>query len=236
MAIVCIGDSLTFGNVGYSYIHFLKTRERIINRGINGDTTRCAYKRLKKIIMSPRYEPADTYIISIGTNDVLLPYLKTVSALWKRQMEPRCRIKKCITEDERFAAEYEKYLKLLSEHGKKVIVVGLPCIQLEHYPQRTLIRRNRMIAMLAEKYGVPFIDIYAMQRSISANPRAFSWKHRNVLRLTDSAIMTAFPFTKDWFGKFRRLELTIDGVHFNSTSAKALASRIDHLLESDFMI
>ena len=39
--------------------------------------------------------------------------------------------------------------------------------------------------------------------------------------------MTLFPFTKDYFAKIRGLSTTVDGVHFNSKSAKVLALEIE---------
>lgn len=47
MRLICIGDSLTFGNVGYSYIHFLDKNITAVNKGKNGDTVRGVYTRIK---------------------------------------------------------------------------------------------------------------------------------------------------------------------------------------------
>ena len=38
--------------------------------------------------------------------------------------------------------------------------------------------------------------------------------------------MTLFPFTKDCFAKLRDLTTSVDGAHFNSESAKVLATEI----------
>ena len=44
--------------------------------------------------------------------------------------------------------------------------------------------------------------------------------------------MTLFPCTKDCFAKMRGLTTSVDGVHFNSESAKILAMEIEkHILE-----
>ena len=101
--IVCLGDSLTFGSVGYSYIRFLRHPLEVINKGVNGDTTYGALKRLRRIVAYPEYEAADTYIVGIGTNDVLLPYLTRISWLWKLQMGPKCRRLQCKTDMKEFA-------------------------------------------------------------------------------------------------------------------------------------
>lgn len=49
MKIMCIGDSLTFGNVGFSYIPFLAKDIVKYNRGLNGETMRGTFKRLQRI-------------------------------------------------------------------------------------------------------------------------------------------------------------------------------------------
>ena len=33
MKLICVGDSLTFGNVGYSYIHFFNKKIHAVNKG-----------------------------------------------------------------------------------------------------------------------------------------------------------------------------------------------------------
>jgi lysophospholipase L1-like esterase len=124
MKILCIGDSLTAGNVGYSYTKYLKEKYNIENKGINGDTTKCAYNRLKKCINSPVYNDVNLYIVSIGVNDLFVPYLTTVSTSWKIQMTPRVILKKCIKDRMLFESEYEKYIKLITGNKKKIILIG----------------------------------------------------------------------------------------------------------------
>ena len=229
--IVCLGDSLTFGSVGYSYIRFLRHPLEVINKGVNGDTTYGALKRLRRIVAYPEYEAADTYIVGIGTNDVLLPYLTRISWLWKLQMEPRCRRLQCKTDMKEFAVEYEKYLILLADRQKKMILIGMPYIELKGYPHESIRIRNKIIGRLAKKYEVPFIDIYALQMELASQPGEYTWKHRNLTRLTEGIFMAVLPFTKDWFGRMRGLKLTVDGVHYNTASAKALAGEVQRRLD-----
>lgn len=100
MKVVCLGDSLTYGNVGYSYIYFLnKSKDyKYINKGKNGDSLRGMFGRLKKIVDNTKYD-FDLYIIGIGTNDILLPYLRDSYPFWFLLMSSRCKIKRCIEDD-----------------------------------------------------------------------------------------------------------------------------------------
>lgn len=228
MKIACFGDSLTFGSVGYSYIRYLDKEYKVINKGINGDTTICAYHRLKRYIENPAHNDVDVYVIAIGTNDLLLPYLSSVSLFWSIQITPRVKMKKCITEDTLFETEYQKYIKLILSHNKRAIIVGLPLLQLKGYPNERVQKRNLIMKTIAADYGVPFIDTALLQQQAFQNMSiSYSWKHKNMIRMMDGIIMLALPFSKDWFSEFRRLELTVDGVHFNSLAAKLIGEAIN---------
>lgn len=224
--ILCLGDSLTFGRVGYSYIKYMKPNLTVINKGINGETTVGALNRLSKYISNPRYDNVDTYIVSIGANDILLPYLSSLSTVWKIQMKPRIALKKCITNDNEFAEKYEEIIKLTKT--KKTILVGLPFIQLAGFPTDILLRRNQIINKLSHKYGVPFIDTYSLQHAaLTQVSKSYSWGVTNLIRMIDAFFMLIFPYSKDWLAKRRGLELTVDGVHFSSVSAKLIAKKIE---------
>ncbi|WP_455060957.1 SGNH/GDSL hydrolase family protein [Parvimonas micra] len=228
MKVVCIGDSLTYGNVGYSYFYFLYNYMGYdyINKGKNGDSLRGMFSRLKKIVDNPNTD-SDLYVIGIGTNDILLPYLRDSSPFWFLLMSSRCKIKRCIEDDETFYQEYNELLNFLHEKNKKVIIFGMPFINLENFPDEKLVKRNKMIENLAEKYNYSFIDIYKLQKEkIQPDNRVYTWKYRFLLRVFDSIIMTLVPISKNYFTKIRALTTTVDGVHFSYESARILAIEI----------
>ncbi len=227
MKIACFGDSLTYGSVGYSYIRYISSKYKTINKGVNGDTTICVSKRLKSYIENPANDNVDTYVIAIGTNDLLLPYLTSVSMLWSIQMAPRVKMKKCISDDMLFETEYKKIIELILENNKTAIAIGLPLLQLKGYPNESVQKRNLVIKKLAADYGISFIETaYLQQKVVSKISLSYSWKHKNVIRIIDGMAMLLFPFSKDWFSRLRHLELTVDGVHFNSLSAKLIGDAI----------
>jgi lysophospholipase L1-like esterase len=229
--ILCLGDSLTFGSIGYSYIKFLSPQNKVINKGKNGDTTKCAYQRLLKYLKNPKYAGIDTYIIEIGTNDIMLPYLADVSVFWKLHSKIRCAYKKCITDDKEFEKVYENYIRLLSAGNKRIILVGMPFIQMLDFPLESIKKRNKIICALAKKYNIRFVDTYALQQSlIESDYKLYSWGTTYIARFLDWSIMFIFPFFKDMLSKKRGLTLTVDGAHYNSTSAKKLAEAIDKAL------
>ncbi len=143
-------------------------------------------------------------------------------------MNLRCKIKRCIENDDNFEREYDRLLHLCSEKNKRVIVFGMPFINLKNFPHEKTVRRNAVIKRLAQKYNYSFIDIYDLQKeTLLPDKRTYTWKHGFAFRLIDAVIMTLLPFCKDGFAKARGLNASVDGVHFNSASAKILAAEIE---------
>ncbi|MGI6151649.1 MAG: SGNH/GDSL hydrolase family protein [Christensenellales bacterium] len=227
MKILCLGDSLTSGSVGHTYVRFLDSRIDAINKGKNGDTIRGAYRRLKRYLRNPKYSSISTYVVWIGVNDLLGPYLSTLSLLWKLLMKPRCAYKHCLGEDAPFAAAYEKVLDLLERNGKKAILVGMPLVQIAGFPPKRILARNAVIKNLAKSRGLPYVDAYSIQRGAQRHPKeAYSWGKFWHKRALDAAVMMLLPRTKDGFARRRHLSLTVDGIHLNSRSARLLAAEI----------
>ena len=68
--IACIGDSLTHGNIGQSWVDYLRQEfpnDVFLNEGINGNTAWQVIQRLDPIL---KCKP-DLVILMIGTNDAL---------------------------------------------------------------------------------------------------------------------------------------------------------------------
>ncbi len=231
--LLCLGDSLTFGSAGYSYISFLRPDLKAVNKGVNGDTVCGAHKRLKRYIDSPKYREAKAYVIFIGVNDILKPFLCGLSPVWRLVMKPQVSIKKCRTDILQFAAEYEAMLRLLESRGKKAVLVGLPCLQIRGAEAGPYMEYSAAIKALAEKHGLPFIDLFSLQTEAAGPPESLgrhSWGRTGLLRVLDAAFMLLCPSSKDWLSKKRGLELTVDGCHFNSLSARLLAEAINRLV------
>ena len=172
--ILCLGDSLTRGTVGFSYIKFTK-KGTWKNKGKNGDTTYGALKRLMKYRQKEWYRSVDICVLEIGTNDILQPFLCRISWFWKTFLKNR--VWKKWAQD---AFKYESYMReildILAEDGKKVIIVGLPMIQLRGYPLDRLYERNETIRRLAMEYGASLVDILSRQETLRPGcSREYKW-------------------------------------------------------------
>ena len=79
--VLYLGDSLTCGTVGQSYLKFMAPHSHK-NKGLNGDTTYGSLRRLKTYRRRPWYKDVDTCVVEIGTNDILQPYMFRDSLIW----------------------------------------------------------------------------------------------------------------------------------------------------------
>src|SRR5262245_17528437 len=72
--LVCFGDSLTEGTIGASYVERLRERlpeARLVNAGINGDTTLNLLRRVERDVVPHR---PDLIVVLVGLNDVGTAY------------------------------------------------------------------------------------------------------------------------------------------------------------------
>lgn len=228
--IICFGDSLTFGSVGHSYIKYLcmPSGIQIKNKGVNGDTTVCMFERLKRYIKSSGgTNREEIYIISIGTNDLFLPYLTSVSSMWKIQITPRVKMMRCLTDDRLFEQKYIEIIETAQHNGKKMIAIGLPYLEMDRFPNEKIDERNEIIKRLAKQFCVPYVDVTAIQNEWNTETKSVnSWKHKNLLRVIEGLILPVLPRMKDWLSRNRHLRYTVDGVHWNSALAKAVSEKI----------
>ena len=229
--VLCVGDSLTFGSVGYSYVRFLGGVEAV-NRGLNGDCLLGMERRLRQILSSRLYKDIELIVFWGGTNDVFLPALKEVSCFWRISNTLRPKLfgyRYCDTEEE-FHAVYERIIRLVLGENKKLLLMGLPKTELGNVRvNSTLQARNRSIRELAEKYSLEFIDVYKLldEMRFPDADAAYSWGSLNLMRIIDTLLMTVCPPTKRLFAKIRRLNLTVDGIHLSQVSAKEIGRVVE---------
>ncbi|MEJ5928846.1 SGNH/GDSL hydrolase family protein [Corynebacterium sp. H128] len=228
--ILCVGDSLTRGGVGWSYVHFSEHRECLRNEGVDGNTLWGLTQRLPLLLHSIRAE--SVCIIGIGTNDTLLPHLATVRG-WKTSMSVRSTKMHCIRDDSAFAHAYRNMLNIVTNAGLTPVILGLPLTEMEDYPIAEHEARNLLLRQIAADDGHSFVDTAAaMRRAVASAERTIRWSRTPIPRIIDAATMQTVPATKDMWAHHRQLNLTVDGVHWSSKTAKAVASEVDVALRA----
>ena len=81
--IACIGDSLTHGNIGVSWVDKLRKEfpsDIFLNEGINGDVVWQIHQRLEPILLSK----PDIVVLMIGSNDAMASFNSKSGERYKR--------------------------------------------------------------------------------------------------------------------------------------------------------
>lgn len=226
--ILYLGDSLTRGIVGYSFIKFMPEGE-YKNKGVDGDTVAGALRRLLSYRRRKWYGQTDICVVEIGTNDILQPFLMGKSLFWKVIFS--INLGKSWADTGTFEGRMRDILGTLRGDSVGIVVMGLPIMQMKGYPYEELERRNGILKNLAEEYGAAFADVAgAEMRECPEAGRGYDWGRNGARRGMDILTMGLLPFTKNWFSKRRGLELTVDGVHFNERSARLAAGEAERAI------
>lgn len=226
MRIAFLGDSITEGVPGVSYIDILKEhypKDELINLGVGGDTIKSIFKRMKKEDLSK----IDKLIFFVGVND-LFSKINFAHRLFKVLKNQRW----CKDID-----EFERYYRLACDylHNTNTEIIVIPPLLLGENIKN---KWNKLI----ETYVTRIEDI------LVAYP---SFKYINVRQsfldyLKGKALSNYLPTSLlnikkdldechtvsdfDKRGYTRKLHLTVDGVHLNSKGARIIAKNIIDIL------
>jgi len=223
--IACFGDSITAGIPGVSYLRFLQTK-RYKNFGIGGDTLSGLSGRVHNFI---RENSCNEYIIEIGANDILLPFLSNYSKTWNKTVKriiARGSIPLSNIND--FKSEYEKLICMLSD--KKVIIISVPCLgeNTKSGLNLKVDEYNQCIKNLCQKYDIAYINFNSWQKEVIETKIAGSsyFISKNNYNVLIDSVITTYLGLSEWISKKRKLMVTVDGIHLNKTGAEGLANLI----------
>lgn len=229
--VVCVGDSITKGQLGENYVKLLQkqfgTVFNFINHGINGDLAYNVLKRLDKIVsLKPDY-----ITLLIGTNDVLATYSKF-------NTDSYIKIKKLPnypTED--WYAENLKniVLKLQEKTKARIWLLSLPLVT--EMEQNILFQRSIeyswIIRKAADAAGVGYIGVNERQLDIySLSGSHCNIDYQEIPHLSAKAALQHYILLKSWddiSNKYGFL-LTIDHIHQNSKGATMIKDCISEVL------
>jgi lysophospholipase L1-like esterase len=224
--ILFIGDSLTEGKLGISFVDMIKHKYPGIychNEGHGGDTLREIATRLAKILKKDKYNYS-TIIIEAGHNDILLPHLILRWPVLRN---------KWLTSASQFGIVLDQMLKTtISLTDAKIILTTLSCIGEIFGSQLNRERRlvNDLIALIGYRYDAFIADVSSSFDKIILNSNSSSYLMDNPINIVLDYFRSMKPVWADKISKKRNLKLTIDGGHLNSKGAKIYFREISKLL------
>jgi acyl-CoA thioesterase-1 len=229
--LVCFGDSLTEGVIGASYVEMLRERlpgARIVNAGINGDTTLNLLRRVERDVVP--WHP-DLIVLLVGLNDVGSAYGEPAIRPYYRFVK---QVGGAIT-PRRFARAYRRLIVTLRDRtGARLALCTLTTLgeRLDDPIQPYIDAYSTIIRALALQERLPLIDLRAAFRTaLHADPRdgppyhiwtpvldwgAIRWRGRSYASL----------------GARRRYRLLCDGAHLSATGAALVMETMLPCVES----
>jgi lysophospholipase L1-like esterase len=214
--VVCCGDSITHGHIGYNWVDSLRkddTSKVYINAGINADLTWNLNQRVDDII---KHNP-DYITILIGTNDAIGSqpvkliqdyYIQTKGLPQKPSIDW-------------YEEQLELFIKIIKKNTEaKISIFTLPWLgeQKESSIIQVVKNHNQIIKDLANNYDIEILDLYnEFDLNITKN-NSVPYTTTELRRLRGlRAVILHYVFGWSWndIGKKYRLKLLCDHIHLN---------------------
>ena len=236
--VVCRGDSLTHGRIGYNWVSKLEDEDKtriFINAGINGDLAWNLYQRIEDVI---KCNP-DIITILIGTNDAM-------GSQSKKLGDDYIKMKKLPQHPsiDWYQENYDLIIsKLIKDTNAKIYLITLPWIGEKEDEQIIDIVKNHNIVIeyLAKKHkldSIPFFNKINSMINLSF-PKELSYQskyminYKRLLRITRAIVLHyIFGFTWNKISNKYRLKTLCDFIHLNENGGLLLKDLIQAQLNS----
>lgn len=223
MRVLIVGDSITEGKLGQSYIPGLLERLpglEIVNLGLGGDTVFGMKKRAMKYLK--RDSRFDVVVIVGGHNDVILPAFERMSFSYRMVARSMIGRGSLPFEDKKiFYNCYETLIDMIMRLcPAKLVLTTLSCINENLQAETNLVRAqlNEVIRELATRHNFQLAAVgEAFDRQLGEGRDYFMDRVGTTFILDSYSSKIAGAL--DRLSKRRGLRLTIDGVHLNSAGA-----------------
>ncbi|HTI22887.1 MAG TPA: SGNH/GDSL hydrolase family protein [Kutzneria sp.] len=232
LRVVCVGDSITRGQVSVDYVDLLRERRHtvpieFVNAGVNYDLAYSVRARLDHVMA----ERPDIVCVLVGTNDANATLgdsnRRLVTLLKRPPGRPTA---------QRFAEDLTAIARDLREQtNARVGLLSLPVIgeDLDSAPLRRATEYSAIVREVAAATKVDYLPLHERQleylRAQESRPRTH---YRPGLGLSTRASIQHFLLhrTLDDIAARRGLSLTTDTVHQNSHGAALIADVITEFL------
>jgi acyl-CoA thioesterase I len=220
--LVCFGDSLTAGTIGVSYVDLLRAQlpgVRVVNAGVDGDTTLNLLRRLDRDVVPWR---PDVVVLLVGLNDLgtaygepaIRPYYRFVKGV-ASAITPR-----------RFAQLYRRLIAALrARTGAQIALCTLTTLgeRPDDPTQATIDGYSTIVRALAYQEQLPLIDLRAAFSSAIAAAPHDGPPYHIWTPLLDRAAIRWRGQSYASLGARRGYRLLCDGAHLSAAGAALVA-------------
>ncbi|MDC3315854.1 SGNH/GDSL hydrolase family protein [Candidatus Thioglobus sp.] len=233
--IACIGDSLTHGNIGVSWVDLLRKEfplDIFLNEGINGDVVWQVHQRLKPIL---KCNP-DVVILMIGSNDAMASFNSKSGKRYKRNNNlPDI-------------PSFKNYQKLLSEllnqlkDVNRVFLCTLPPIgeNKDSKINQHINQFNDFIRQIVQEKSLTLLPVYENMWSDLAL-REFSFTNDYnpnsipLLRRIYGGVMHHYIFKQPWdkIARSKRQWLLFDQIHLGERAANIVFKLVKNAISKN---
>lgn len=227
MKILIVGDSITEGVPGVSYVDMLKQKlpdHTIINYGKGGDTVGSALKRCRSIEFP---EQLDVIVLFIGVNDVF------------GNMTKPHKLFKVITRQtpaknmDEFTTNYQQLLEFLRSKTKKIVVIP-PLLLGEDIDNKW----NQEIAgfvqqiewLVSRMENCDYVDVRYQFILALRDKKVSPYLPVSLRTIIRDVQQLKTPELVDNQARLRGLHVTLDGVHLNSNGAFIVMDSLLHYI------
>ncbi|NUP68515.1 MAG: SGNH/GDSL hydrolase family protein [Nonomuraea sp.] len=228
MKLICLGDSITRGQVSVDYVAMLRDRlpgADVINAGVNHEPSSKLLERLDDVVA----RDPDVVTVLIGTNDANATLSeRRAQALRKRWKLPES------PSPAAYAANLAAVAKRLQDETMaRVALLSPPVIgeDLDSLPVRRTAEFAGIVRRVAADQGVAYLPLH---ERMTADLRGTTpgTRYRPESRQAQTAAIQHFLLGRslDAISRGRGLRLTTDTVHLNSRGAAMVADLIEGFL------
>ena len=214
--VVCCGDSITHGHIGYDWVGNLRKNDDskiYINAGINADLTWNLNQRIDDII---KHNP-DYVTILIGTNDAIgsQPVKLIQDYYIQTKNLPQ------VPSIEWFEEQIEIFVdKIKKNTSAKIAITTLPWLgeQGDVSIISVIKNHNKIIKRIALKYNLSILDLFSKFKEQISSSNSVPYTTSELRRLRGlRAVILHYVFGWSWtkIGEKYKLQLLCDHIHLN---------------------
>jgi lysophospholipase L1-like esterase len=244
--IMFLGDSLTAGNIGASYLEVLKAEKKLtmfnlINAGENGFTMAGLQLKLESYLKENN--APETLVLEAGANDLLLPHMQKSGSAWNPFLR---KLKRHGSTPASSACYFRRLssaiLSTALDGGiTQVYVCTIPCLgenldtELnKHREEYNEILRDLCLEYSNDLFNCICLDAALEVETILAGSRS-NWLFSSPEELQHDAQIIKEK-GEEILCRERNLLLTIDGAHLNQRGARVLSSLIIKYLRENLTL